>query len=407
MEKIEKSIVKKEKEIEKLKQKLKEQEEKNKREQSRTKEEVKELGNRVRELLSEKKEIMIKEEQAVHEMDRILRAHNTMQDENKRLHEELTQVGILKAEMKGLELRIDTHYIRIKELETTLQKKDELIDQLKGTEDQLWVELKSKDEELVKKELQINALTSDMTSTAQSFEESEGKAKNLEVEIKNLNYTIDNQRNQINNLGSQINSIVNDRERLKTTVSEKENVIMQLKGEITSLNSRISELGEELAQIQRGMEAAEAGVISRALPNLVKGDDQAIEKIAQITQRIKHNAVITVPDFSLVPTILNLENLRTSTQLRIMAFVDFKNPKHKSIFDQFNRPNIMIRHTEERNLFGINRDHEELLIAPKDATGTPFGLVVKDPFQIEILGSIFLDIWGKCRRNVDDYEFSS
>ncbi|MHA1651395.1 MAG: hypothetical protein ACTSYB_14480 [Candidatus Helarchaeota archaeon] len=79
-----------------------------------------------------------------------------------------------------------------------------------------------------------------------------------------------------------------------------------------------------------------------------------------------------------------------------MTYVDFNNPKYKEIFAQINRPNILIRHNQERNLWGINRDQEELLIAPRDTTGTPTGLVIKDPFQIEILGDILLEIWGKC-----------
>ena len=162
---------------------------------------------------------------------------------------------------------------------------------------------------------------------------------------------------------------------------------------------------KEKAKLEKGLEEAEVGLISSALPNLVKGDGQAAERIGEIAKRIKDNAILSIPDFEAVPAMLDLDKLRTSTRLRIMTYVDFNNPKHKAIFTQISRSNILIRHSEEKNLWGINRDHEELLLAPRDSTGTPMGLVVKDAFQIEILGNILLEIWGKCRRNVDQYSF--
>jgi len=55
----------------------------------------------------------------------------------------------------------------------------------------------------------------------------------------------------------------------------------------------------------------------------------------------------------------------------------------------------MIRNSNDQNLWGIIRDQEEVLIAPKDTSGNPVGFLVSDPYQIEILGNIILSTWSK------------
>ncbi|MHA1267413.1 MAG: hypothetical protein ACTSRS_19405 [Candidatus Helarchaeota archaeon] len=405
MEKLEKTLVKKEKEIEKLKQKLKEQEEKQKRDQSRLKEEIKELEARVKELLKEKKDMELGQEQAVLEKDAVLKQLGDLQEENKRLHEDLAQVGVLKAEITGLKLRIENQVTGINEMEQMLASKDEVIDQLRASEIKLREEIRQKNEEIAKRESLISVMKSGKLNVEQSLEQAEEKVKSLNTELTSLKTSLMNRDAQITQLNDKIQTLEKEKATLSHTIETKESEIAQLKSEIQTLNNQLSTSKDQITQLQSAIEAAEAGIISDALPNLVKGDTQAAEKIAQIAQRIKSNAILSIPEFEAVPSLINIDKLRPSTRLRIMSYVDFNNPKHKAIFTQISRPNILIRHSEERNLWGINRDHEELLIAPRDASGTPTGLVVKDPFQIEILGNILLEIWGKCRRNVDQYSF--
>ena len=405
MEKLEKNIVKKEKEIEKLKQKLKEQEDKQKRDHSRLKEEVKELEIRVKEILKEKQEAVVNSEQAIHEKDIIVKQVEELQEENKRLHRDLAQVGVLKAEITGLTLRIENQITGTKELEQMLLTKDEIIEQLRTSESKLREEIRSKNDEIAKRETMISVMKSGKLNIEQTLQQAEAKATTLNAEISTLKNTLINKDGQISQLNSRIESSEKEKVTLNQTNFDKDNEISKLSTEVASLIAQNSEWKEKLTKLEKGLEEAEIGLISSALPNLVKGDGQAAERIAEIAKRIKANAILSIPDFEAVPAMLDLENLRTSTRLRIMTYVDFNNPKHKVIFTQISRSNILIRHSEEKNLWGINRDHEELLLAPRDSTGTPMGLVVKDAFQIEILGNILLEIWGKCRRNVDQYSF--
>ncbi len=405
MEKLEKTIVKKETEIEKLKQKLKDQEDKQKRDQSRIKEENKELSNRVKELLKEKQEAVVGEEQATHEKDLITKQLEELQDGNTRLHEELAQVGVLKAEITGLKLRIENQVTGTKELEQMLLTKDEIIEQLRNSEIKCREDIRSKNDEIAKRETMISVMKSGKLNIEQSLEHAEDKAHTLNQEISTLKTTLINKDGQISQLNNRIESLEKEKVTLNQTILSKDNEINKLTTEKASIITKNAATEDNLAQLEKGLEDAEAGLISSALPNLVKGDSQAAERIAEISRRVKANAILSIPEFEAVPAMIDLEHLRTSTRLRIMTYVDFNNPQHKEIFKLISRPNILIRHNEQRNLWGINRDHEELLIAPRDDKGTPTGLIVRDSFQIELLGNILLENWGKCRKNVDQYSF--
>jgi len=406
MEKTDKSLVKKEKEIEKIKQKQKEDEDKYKRELTRKNEEIKELEGRVKELIKEKQEITLTQEQALHEKESVLKQITDLQEDNKRLHEQLTQIGILKAEVSGLKLKTENQLKKISELEQTIRGKDEIIAQLKSIENQLREDISNRITEITQKETEINQTKSDKTGTMQLLERSEESMKQLKVEITQLNKGLNDQKSEINHLKSEIERLSNDKNQLNKTIKDKEEDTSKLSDEIGGIITKNSDLEKEVLKLKKGIEEAEAGIISSALPNLVKGDKQALNRIVEIAKNIKHNAVISIPTFEMLPEMLKIDNLRASTQLRIMTSVDFKNPKHKAIFATINRPNILIRHNEEKNLWGIIRDQEELLIAPVDSTGTPVGMIVKDPNQIKILGNLMLDTWSKCRRNVDLTEFS-
>lgn len=395
----EKSLIKKEKEIEKLKQKIKEEEDKHKREQSRLKEEVKELDNRVKELLKEKQTAVVTEEQATHERDLIAKQLDGILEENKRLHEELAQVGVLKAEITGLKLRLENQITGTKELEQILLTKDEIIEQLRTSETKLREEIRTKNDEIAKRETMISVMKSGKLNIEQSLQHVEDKVSTLNTEITTLKTTLINKDGKISQLNDQVESL----EKEKATFDQ---MLRKNDDELANLKIKYSESEIKIQRLEKGMADAEAGIISSALPNLVKGDSQAADKIAEISRRVKANAVLAIPEFEAVPAMLDLENLRSSTRLRIMTYVDFNNPKHKAIFTEISRPNILIRHNEGRNLWGINRDNEEVLIAPRDFTGVPTGLIVKDSFQIEILGNLLLEIWGKCRRNVDQYSFT-
>ncbi len=405
MTNLEKEVVKKEKEIEKLNQKLKESEEKLKRDRARDKELIKELENQVKEIQQEKQEKLISAEQAVHEKETVLKQLEVLQEENKRLHEDLAQVGVLKAEITGLKLRIENQTTGINEMEQMLLSKDEIIDQLRATESKCREEIRSRNEEIAKHETMISVMKSGKSNIEQSLDQANDKINGLNSEVNRLNTALINRDGKISQLNNQIETLEKEKVSLNQTILSKDDEIAKLSTELNNVLAENSKKDQTISQMQKGIQEAESGLISSALPNLVKGDAQAAERIAEISKRVKANAVLSIPDFEAVPAMLDLDTLRSSTRLRIMTYVDFNNPKHQAIFTQISRPNILIRHNDERNLWGINRDNEEVLIAPRDSEGIPTGLIVKDAFQIEILGNLLLEIWGKCRKNVDQYSF--
>jgi chromosome segregation ATPase len=406
MTNLEKTLIKKEKEIEKLNQKLKEQDDKFKRDRSREREELKELQNQVKELLKEKKEIQISQETAIHEKDAILQQFTDLQEENKKLHGDLSQIGVLNANIKGLELKVANLESKIEELEGVSSNKDAIIEQLRDTENHLRLEITNKNDEILARDTQINELKSETLGYGQNLSDAELNINNLKSQISDLTIQLSNQKARNTELTAKIEQLNSTIKELNQQIFQKDGALQNLNEQFDDLNLKKLDLEQELSNSSKAIEQAEAGLISTHLTNLVKGDTQAIDRIAEITKKIKHSAVISLPDFEMLPKILNLDDLRMSTRLRVLTKVNFTNPTHKAIFQQFNKPNIAIRHDDNVKVWGIIRDQEEMLLAPRDSTGTPVGIIVNDPYQIEILGNILLTIWGQSRRDVEDENFS-
>jgi sugar-specific transcriptional regulator TrmB len=161
--------------------------------------------------------------------------------------------------------------------------------------------------------------------------------------------------------------------------------------ELLERNMKINTYEESLAK-------AESGIIDN-MPNLLKGQDQAIEKLSQVVKKTKSNAILIFPSIEFLPKILNLSDVKVTMKFRIITNLNPNNSTHRDIFSQYNKVNISIRNFEEQSFWGINRDREELVFALNDRSGIPNGFKVEDPFQIEQLGNIFVAIWGKLRQD--------
>ncbi|NVM29989.1 MAG: hypothetical protein HWN65_14195 [Candidatus Helarchaeota archaeon] len=405
MEELKLTMIKKDREIERLKQKIKEQEEKQKRDQVRLKKEIKELGNRVKELVKEKKGLSIRKEQAVHEKEKIIKQIEDLQEQNKKLDEDLSQVGTVRAEIRGLKLKADNQLTKISDLEEVSKRRDGVIADLRGSESQLREEIRVKNAEIAHVESEVNAAKSDKVTAIKSIDAAEANITKIKTKINTLKSTITNQNSEITHLYSEIEKFNLEKDRLSQTLAEKDGEITKLSTEVGDVIADSKLLEEKVVQYQKSLEDAKAGIIPQILPNLIKGEAQAIERIIEIIPNVKKDALICVPKLDILPDVIKLGNLNPSARLRIMTSIDFSNPSHKAIFQQFSKSNILIRNSEEKKMWAIDRDHEELLIAPQDYSGTPTGLIVKGSFQIEILGNILLDIWGNCRRNVHISEF--
>ena len=400
MEQLEKKLRRKDREIGTLVDKLRKMEEKQEKDELGPTQEVYELDSRVKELIEEKQETVLREEQAIHETEKMIYQIEDLQEQNKRLNEDITEIGILKAESGALNLKVDNQLKRILELEGIIKGKDETIDQLRALGDQLREEIHAKTAEFSQKGSELSGAQLDKIASTRSLDEIKENLNELKSEMNELNTTKNNQSAEIKHLYAEIEKLEKDKEKINPAIAEKDGEIAKISTEIGEAIAKNIALEENLTQYQKNLEEAEVNLIYNALPNLAKGESQVVERIADILQKVKHNATISLPKFDLLPQILNLDNLRTSTRLRIMTSVNFRNESHKAIFQQFSKSNILIRNSEEKNLWAINRDHEELLLAPQDRGGTPLGVVFQDSYQIEILEKILVDIWGKCRRDV-------
>ena len=356
---MEKKLLKKEKEIEKLKLKIRELEDKVKRAKNRTKEETKELEIQLSELRNEKQELIVKEETSSFEKEKIQSQYDNLIEKNRELLDKAAQIGVLKAESKGLELKNEELKMEIENLNAELRGKDDEINRAKSVEFNLREEIKQKN-----------------------------------FEIKDLSSAIGGKESELSHF--------NEHSQVM------ENKIASLQAEIKSMQAEKEELEIEKIKVREGLPAAENGIISNLLPNLIKGDQQALDKIKEILERIKHNAIIGIPILELLPDLLPAEEIKRTQNIRIMTYIDFENPKDKTIFDQYSdMPNVKFRNYDQKNVWGIIRDQEEMLIAPDDAAGNPVGIVITDSFQIEILGNIMLNMWAKCKQNVAEYHFKS
>ncbi|MHA1145710.1 MAG: hypothetical protein ACTSRW_13300 [Candidatus Helarchaeota archaeon] len=268
-------------------------------------------------------------------------------------------------------------------------------------------ELRQKKEEIAKKDSEIREHISEKKDAAQNISDLDIEIGRFKDEISKLEQAKSEQKSELARLNAVIGQREEEIKNLNIVIEEKNRLIDSLKEQIETIKKLNDDLEEEKIKLREGLWAAENGIISNLLPNLIKGDQQALDKIKEIMGRMVHNAIIGIPVIELLPEIFSDITLKSTQNLRVITSIDFNNPKHKAIFDGYDKPNITLRNYDKKNLWGVIRDQEELLVAPEDASGNPIGIVVKDPYQIEILGNVLLNIWAKSKRNVSEYDFKA
>ena len=304
------------------------------------------------------------------------------------MNQKLAEVGVLKAEVKGKELKIDEHLSHIKNLEIEMKSKDDHITHLKEVEADLREELKQKAEEISKNQYEIRELDSDFQKASQSIDE--------------INLEIPKYKERIKTLEKIETKLNEEIKNLKSTIEAKNQELVKagnVQDEIKTIDAEKQSMEEELIKLREGILAAEVGLISNVLPNLIKGDQQALAKISEILSRIKRTAIIGLPLIELLPQVLSLDDIKSTYSIRIMTYIDETNEKDMSILKEYKaKSNVDIRKSDQKNLWGVIIDQSEMLIAPGDAIGIPVGFVITDEFQIEILGSVLYNIWAKCKK---------
>lgn len=355
------------KKVDKIKRKMKEKEDKHKREMDRKKEEINELESQIKELqqinsshLLEKENALLDKEKTQVRMDKTL-------EKNEQLMSEVVKMDSLKADIRGLELKIEEHLMTI---------------------DSLKMEIRSKD-----------------TQVSQQSEFTSKLKLDLQTEISKIENLRAKHQGELSEARHAVDSKDAELQRIQAHFNEMDKNISILQNEKVEFKDRYDQLEVSNIKLREGILAAENGIISNLLPNLIKGDQQALEKIKDVLSRLKHNAIIALPVLDLLPEILPVDTIKSKQNFRIMAFVELDNPKHRNIFDQYNMINISIRAAERKNVWGIIRDQEEMLVAPEDESGNPVGLVITDDFQIEIIGNVLLNLWSRCKKNLGDYDF--
>ena len=447
---MEDKLYKKDQEIEKLKRKIKEIEQKYKKDEKegsdKKSREIKRKGEEIKDLKK-----LLKEEEEKRRNAEIITEEKTSEntiykgqiEDSKAQIQQLednelklrADLGTNKAKIIGLEgkiTKLEANYLEVQnqtneqqqeisnfgnvkaELETEIRLQNEEIEQknseiakfnerIQGLQNQIG-EIKTNfmnqikeneaqfNESLNNSKIQFNNEVNEQKSKFEQYEDATSK------EISELKGKIRIQVDELNKNQSSIRELEATKEKLERELKQKDEKIVEVDDTVEKMAQELLERNMKLNSFEESLAKAESGIIDN-MPNLLKGQDQAIDKLSQVVKRVKHNAILMFPSIEFLPKIINLSDVKSTMKFRIITNIDPKDSNHRDIFKQYYKANISIRNFEEKTYWGISRDREELVFALNDRSGVPYGFKVEDPFQIEQLGNTFVAIWGKLRQD--------
>ena len=117
-------------------------------------------------------------------------------------------------------------------------------------------------------------------------------------------------------------------------------------------------------------------------------------------KKAKMRVLIVIPDISEI-NIETLKSIPRHINIRIAAFIDLGSPEHQKVIEKLDQmPNVSYRHRDLQNLWGINRDYEEVILCVLSQTeiGGKFmteiagiGSIIEE--HIKIFVPILEDAW--------------
>ncbi len=193
-------------------------------------------------------------------------------------------------------------------------------------------------------------------------------------------------------------------QELRNTFSE--NVILTLDSVLSQIieklhlsSTTVQEFWDEAKRVIKGTMGKDVWFI--------RSPEGMIAQINDAVSRAKMKVLILAPTIAHVDTI-SLAQAPKFINIRVAAYIDQANPRHQRIMDELAaHTNITYRHRDLQNLWGVNRDYEEVIVGvtSKDPTGGPdavdvaaIGSILQE--HIKIFVPILEDAWMGSKKDV-------
>ncbi|MHA1821236.1 MAG: hypothetical protein ACTSU2_14965 [Promethearchaeota archaeon] len=225
-------------------------------------------------------------------------------------------------------------------------------------------------------------LSNTLTSSQKYFKEAlEEPFKNLIVDVANRLRTSSENASQIgDNLKTTFNKIV---EEFSSKINESQNMVMGISDEVlhsfsslreTFTKTVISELDNMLEKVKNRLqlssltveefweEAKNIATVSMQDVWFIRTPEGMISQINEEVLKAKMRVLIVAPSLSDIE-IEPIFAIKPQINVRICCSIDPSNAKHQAILKRLEeKPNVSLRNRKLQNLWGINRDYEEIIL---------------------------------------------
>jgi len=139
----------------------------------------------------------------------------------------------------------------------------------------------------------------------------------------------------------------------------------------------------------------------------VRSIEGAKAHISEEILKAKMRILIVAPEITDINSTL-LQQIPRHVNVRIATHIDLSNPEHESIVQMFDgMHNVAYRHREMKNLFGINRDYEEVILCVVSQAELAGQLITEiggigsiTPEHIKIFTPVLEEAWIGARKEV-------
>ncbi|MFX0136524.1 MAG: TrmB family transcriptional regulator [Candidatus Hodarchaeota archaeon] len=193
---------------------------------------------------------------------------------------------------------------------------------------------------------------------------------------------------------NQLNTFIPFIQSIKQSIPDSTNDINELNEKYLS---SLSELETQIKKSLTTMEALFEGSKSKItfkFKNLwfIDGPEAIIAEITEIMWKAKTRIYIVAPTIENVNLSI-IKNLPLKISIRLATYLDFKNPNHLKIADELSEFNINFRLYNGQNLWGINRDQEEIILGSATIDGDVAAVASDVKEQVQMFAPTLEKAW--------------
>ncbi len=193
---------------------------------------------------------------------------------------------------------------------------------------------------------------------------------------------------------NQINTFIPFIQSIKKTIPESTENIEELNDKyLTSLSELETQIKKSLTTMEALFEGSKSKITFK-FKNLwfIDGPEAMIAEITEIMWKAKTRIYIVAPTIENVNLSI-IKNLPQKISIRLAAFLDFKNPNHLKIAHELGQYNINFRLYNKQNLWGINRDQEEIILGSTTKDGDVAAVASDVKEQVQLFAPTLETAW--------------